>query len=418
MDRITRVLVLTLLSSLTALSCSSEPTGPQDPLDARQLSADLRADADEVVAGNNAFALDLYTDLRAAKGNLFLSPFSISTAFAMVYGGARGTTEEQIAEVFHFGLDQARLHTLYHALLASLDTGIGFDGYKLDIANRLWGQKGFAFLPAYLDLTRESYGAELQTLDFQADPTACRNTINAWVAEQTAQRILDLMPAGSITADTRLVLTNAIYFKGKWATEFDPELTRPAPFYVTPEQTVDVDMMAMKDFTYSTYATEDVTLAELPYRGQDLSMVLIVPTRLDGLSEVEAQLTPELLAAWIGSMEPREQDLYLPRFEMESSFGLNDVLVRMGMPDAFDANAADFSGMDGKRDLSIQAAVHKAFVKVNEEGTEAAAATGVGVGVTSLPPSVRADHPFLFLIRDKVTGSILFLGRMSDPTAG
>jgi serpin B len=214
------------------------------------------------------------------------------------------------------------------------------------------------------------------------------------------------------------VLTNAIYFKGKWATEFDPELTRPNPFYVTPDQPVEVDMMVMKDFTYPTYATQDVALAELPYRGKDISMILLVPTRLDGLGAVEASLTPENLAAWMDALEPRKQDLYLPRFEVASEFGLNDVLVAMGMPDAFDPQTADFSGMDGERDLSIQAAVHKAFVKVNEEGTEAAAATGIGVGVTSMPPSVRADRPFLFLIHDNVTGSILFLGRVTDPTAG
>jgi len=417
MNRITRTLYILPVAGLIALSCAGSPTEP-DPFDARQLSADLREEADEVVAGNNTFALDLYGNLRAEEGNLFLSPFSISTAFAMVYGGARGETEQQIAQVFHFGLGQDRLHTLYQALLASLDTGAGFDGYRLDVANRLWGQKGFSFLPSYLDLTRNQYGAELEVLDFQADAEACRTTINNWVADHTGQLIKDLMPAGSITSLTRLVLTNAIYFKGKWATEFDPDLTRPIPFYVTPEQTVEVDMMVMKEFTYSTYATEDVALAELPYRGKDISMILLVPTRLDGLPAVEAVLTPENLAAWMGAMEPRKQDLYLPRFEVASEFGLNDVLAAMGMPDAFDPQTADFSGMDGERDLSIQAAVHKAFVKVNEEGTEAAAATGVGMGTTSVPPSVRADRPFLFLIHDNVTGSILFLGRVADPTAG
>jgi serpin B len=176
-------------------------------------------------------------------------------------------------------------------------------------------------------------------------------------------------------------------------------------------------MMALRKFTYPTYATADVALAELPYQGKDLSMILLVPTRVDGLGAVEAQLTPANLAAWLEALEPREQDLYLPRFEVESSFGLNDVLAAMGMPDAFDSEAADFSGMDGRRDLFIQAAVHKAFVKVNEEGTEAAAATGVTLGTTSLPPQVRADRPFLFLIRDNVTGSLLFLGRVTDPTA-
>ncbi len=403
---------------LLAAGCGGDhPTRAGDPMQARRLPEALREEAGQVVRGNTAFALDLYRRLAPEReGNLFLSPFSISTAFAMVQAGARGRTADQIASVFRFPAGGDRLHPVFAALLRSLDTGASFGGYRLSIANRLWGDEGFTFLPAYLDVTRESYGAELETLDFSGNPEAAREVVNDWVAAHTGDRIRDLMPEGSIDELTRLVLTNAIYFKGNWAAAFDPERTRDEDFHVGPGHAVTVSMMHQKE-KFLSARLDGVSILALPYAGQDLSMILILPDAVDGLAEVEKRLTPETLGTWMGALQPREIDVSLPRFETTSEFSLNQVLAAMGMPDAFDSYAADFSGMDGQRDLVIQAAVHKAFVKVNEEGTEAAGATGISVGVTSLGPGFAADHPFLFLIHDNVTGSVLFLGRIVDPTA-
>ena len=410
-------LLLPLLLVPAAQGCDSDgPADPGDPLEARRLPAEYQAEADELVAGNNAFALDLYGELRGEKGNLFFSPFSISTAFAMLHAGARTQTEAEMAQVFRFPLAQDRLHLLYRELLASLDRGTAFEGYRLSVANRLWGQVGYGFLPDYLAVTRDAYGAPLEPLDFAADPEACRGTINDWVAEKTEDRIRDLMPRGSIDSLTRLVLTNAIYFKGTWETQFDAEKTAKAPFFVTPGAPVSADMMTV-EAEFASGAVDGVSILELPYEGEDLSMIVLLPEELDGLPALEERLTPENLESWVGGLAAREQTVHLPRFEMTRFFPLNETLAGMGMPSAFDPASADFSGINGLRNLCVQAAVHKAFVKVNEEGTEAAAATGISMGETSVPPSFTANRPFLFLIRDNVTGSILFLGRVTDPTA-
>ncbi len=321
-----------------------------------------------------------------------------------------------MAQVFHFPLEQDRLHVLYRELLASIDRGAAFEGYRLNVANRLWGQQGFPFLSDYLAVTRDMYGAELQPMDFASDPEACRGTINQWVESKTEERIQNLMPPGSINALTRLVLTNAIYFKGSWATQFDEKKTTKSAFHVTPSNTVTVDMMTVEAEFPSTWA-DDVAILELPYKGKDLSMIVLLPDATDGLKALEDRLTVENLNAWLGDLVERDQPVYFPRFEMTKFFSLNATLAEMGMPSAFDPMSADFSGIDGTRNLCVQTAVHKAFVEVNEEGTEAAAATGISVGETSAPTPFTADHPFLFLIRDNVTGSILFLGRVTDPTA-
>jgi len=407
---------LGLLFVTALLSCASDnPAKPGDPMQTRQLPVEYQAEASEVVAGNNAFAFDLYHKLAKDEGNLFFSPFSISTAFAMLHAGARTQTESEMAQVFHFPVEQDRLHVLYRELLASVDRGAAFEGYRLNVANRLWGQQGFPFLPAYLAVTRDMYGAELAPMDFASDPEACRGTINQWVASKTEERIQNLMPAGSINALTRLVLTNAIYFKGTWATRFDEKKTTKMAFHVTTSNTVTVDMMTVEAKFPSTWA-DDVAILELPYKGKDLSMIVLLPDATDGLAALEDRLSVENLNDWLSTLVEREQPVYLPRFEMTKFFSLNGVLADMGMPSVFDPAAADLSGIDGARDLFVQTAVHKAFVKVNEEGTEAAAATGISVGYTSVPTPFTADHPFLFLIRDNVTGSILFLGRVTDPT--
>jgi serpin B len=392
-------------------------TGPgPDPLTARQLPQGIRTDADAVVAGNNRFALDLYRNVKKEQeGNLFFSPFSVSTAFAMTYAGARGTTEAEMAAVFHFPGEPVRLHEGFEALLHSLDTGAGFGGYRLNIANRLWCQSGFTMLGPFLDITRERYGAGLEPVNFKTAPEDARNTINTWVEDKTNGKIQDLMPRGSITTDTRLVLTNAVYFKGLWLRQFDPAQTRNRDFRVDATRTVSVPIMSQKgDFDFGR--PEGLKVLRLPYQTQDLAMIFLLPDADDGLAGVEDRLTPDNLAAWLESADEATVTVFIPRFRIESKFSLNGTLSDMGMPTAFD-DRADFSGMTGAMRLVIQSAVHQGYVEVNEEGTEAAAATGIGVGVTSVPPTFTADHPFLILIRDEVTGSILFLGRVVDPSA-
>jgi serpin B len=390
------------------------PTRP-DPIAARQLPEEFRAEASDLVQGNNAFALDLYHQLaKADDGNLFLSPFSISTAFAMTYGGARGRTEAEMAQVFRFPLDQDRLHPVFGALLKSLDTGMGFDGYRLNIANRLFGQEGYGFLDAYLGLTRDHYDAELEPMDFVGDPDGSRRHINAWVEDRTEERIKDLLPERSITSNTVLVLVNAIYFKGNWAARFDAAKTEDSPFHVAPGNEVTVPIMHQKQ-TFPVGHGEGVELLELPYQGQDLSMIVLLPNAEDGLADLENRLTPENLTAWLGTMHDTELDIYLPKFTVTSKFKLKQTLSVMGMPTAF-GPTADFTGMNGIGGLFISDAYHKAFVTVDEEGTEAAAATAVVIDRSGVPSEFRADHPFLFLIRDNVTGSILFLGRVVDPS--
>ncbi len=396
--------------------CGDSVTRP-DPMVERQLPEEFRGEASDLVRGNNTFALDLYHRLaKVDDGNLFLSPFSISTAFAMTYGGARGETESEMAAVFRFPLDQDRLHPVFGALLTSLDTGMGFDGYRLNLANRLFGQEGYGFLDAYLALTRDHYAAYLERLDFGADPEGSRRHINTWVEDRTEDRIKDLLPENSITPNTTLVLTNAIYFKGNWAARFDAAKTEDAPFHVAAGNDVTVPIMHQKQ-TFAVGYAQGVKLLELPYQGRDLSMIVLLPSAGNGLTDLESRLTPEDLDLWLGSMHDTEIEVYLPKFTMTSKFKLKQTLSALGMPIAF-GPGADFSGMNGGGGLFISDAYHKAFVTVDEEGTEAAAATAVVIDRTSLPPEFRADHPFLFLIRDNVTGSILFLGRVVDPSAG
>src|SRR5262245_12632062 len=376
--------------------------------------------ADATVAQDvNLFAVDLYAHLRSTeKGNLFFSPQSISTALAMTYAGARGETAEQMARTMHFSLPQDRLPPAYAELMHALRGG-GTQSYRLSIANRLWGQRGMSFLEPFVEVTRRDYGAELGLVDFATKAEGARGEINGWVAKETEQKIRDLIPAGVLGPDTRLVLANAIYFRGDWAHQFEKSATREQPFHVSGGTTVAVALMFAK-MTVGFGAQPDggLKVVELPYKGDDLSMLVLLPDAPDGLADMEAKLTAENLRQWTTGLVRRDVLVYLPRFSEESGFGLGSTLAAMGMPLAF-SDRADFSGMNGKRDLSISAVLHKARVDVDEQGTEAAAATGVAVGVRAVrpeePPTFRADHPFVFFIRHNPTGAILFLGRLTNP---
>lgn len=375
-----------------------------------------KADKKVVVRGNNAFALDLYATLKDLDGNLFFSPYSISTALAMTYAGTRGNTQAQMARVFHFDLDQEDLHPAFRVLINQLNAQGKRRGYQLNIANALWGQKGYRFLKEFLDLTRTNYGAVLNEVDFTSEAAreVARRRINTWVEKQTKGKIKDLIKPGILNELTRLVLTNAIYFKGDWASQFEEEQTKLSPFTVRVDKKIDVPMMCQSgDFKFMEEA--GFQMLELPYVENELSMVVLLPKKMDGLAELEDSLTADNLKEWLGSLREQRVNVYLPKFKITSEFRLDKTLKSMGMTDAFSPEA-DFSGMTGDTDLFISAVLHKAFVDVNEEGTEAAAATGVVMEMCVSPVLFfRADHPFIFLIRDTRSGSILFLGRLMNP---
>jgi serpin B len=375
-----------------------------------------------IAQANNAFALDLYGRLTAgSQGNLFFSPNSIETALAMTYAGARGDTASQMAAVLHLPATSDAVHKDLGDFLKTLngpaaDTGKP-RGYTLTVANALWAQQGYSFLPAFINLVQTNYGAGLQTVDFVNNTEAARQTINAWIEKKTHGKITNLIPQGALTELTRLVLTNAIYFKGSWAYPFDKAATNPEPFHVSASEDKSVPMMH-RTGEYGYTETDTLQALQLRYAGGDLSMIILLPKQSDGLPSLEKQLTPAELDDLLGNLDDQKVIVSIPRFKLTEQFELGPVLQSLGMVDAF--GVADFSGMDGKRDIGISSVIHKAFVDVNEEGTEAAAATAVAVagmamGMEPPTPVFRADHPFLFLIRDEKSGAILFMGRYVKP---
>jgi serpin B len=369
----------------------------------------------ELVAGNTTFALNLYQALRSRPGNLFLSPYSISSALAMTYAGARGETAAQMRSTLHFTLPKGSLHLTFHALDSILTGRTGGSALQLNLANAIWGQSGYPFTPEYLALLADAYVAEVERADFAADPETARAKINDWVLRKTNAKIEELLAPGIVTTDARLVLGNAIYFYGMWKTPFEKDKTILAPSYLLDGKQVLVPMMQRKAL-YRYTEGPDYQAIELPYNGETLAMLILLP-RPGSFEAFEAGLNAAWLTMILDALNPQEVTLSLPRFELDAEFSLADTLATLGMPAAFQPALADFSGMDGTRNLSIDFVVHKAFVSVSEEGTEAAAATGVGMRLT-LATTMNVEHPFLFLIRDVATGTILFIGRVVDPTAG
>jgi serpin B len=381
-----------------------------------------------VVAGDTAFALDLYGRLATQPGNLFFSPYSISSALAMTYGGAAGLTAAEMSKTLHFDLPSPRLHAAFGGLNEALNVGGQKGGYSLSMANALWGQQGVAFLAPFLDLVQRDYGAGLTQLDFKHDAEGARKTINDWVADKTHGKITDLIARGALNQLTRLVLTNAIYFKGNWEREFKKEMTSDQPFYAAPGKQAPARLMEQTgDFGYFENGT--FQLLEMPYKGKDLAMVALLPRDNNGLTVLEKELSADVLQGWLAKAHYGKVEVYFPKFKMTEQFSLGEELKAMGMPGSFDQRKADFSLMNGKQpgeagSLSISEVIHKAFVECNEEGTEAAAATAVVMRMTATAmtrhrptPVFRADHPFLFLIRDLHSDEILFLGRVVDPNA-
>ncbi|TWU44137.1 Serpin (serine protease inhibitor) [Novipirellula aureliae] len=379
------------------------------------------ADLSEIADGSNQFALDLYQQLQTKEGNLFFSPSSISTALAMTYAGAAGETEAEMANTLHIQMPNERLHEGMKTLQDFWRSPDPSKGIKLNLANRLWGKESFEFQPDFLRVTRDQYDAELAQLNFAQRENA-RQTINDWVEDQTENKITDLIPKGAITSDTRLVLTNAVYFYGTWRDPFKERLTKVEDFHLTATDTIKAPLMHRVDeFQYGD--VDDIQILELPYGDGSLSMVVLLPKEVDGLADLEAKLSSPNLQRWMASVRDEDEvRVFLPKFKTTSQFEMSSTLETMGMKSAFDPDAADFSGMTGGRDLFISAVIHKAFVDVNEQGTEAAAATGIVMKLAAAmeeepkqPPVFRADHPFVFMIRDNRTQAIMFLGRVSNP---
>jgi len=403
-----RTLVAIMLSVLLFSGCRKENR-------IQPIEGGVAADAASSV---NEFAVDMYRELAAEDGNLFFSPASISTALAMTWAGAGGETAMETATVLHLNSDREKVLADYSQLLIGL---AGNDStFTLNVANRLWGQKSFPFNPTYISQIQNYFGGGFEAMNFAANADRERQAINQWVANRTEDRIQDLLPAGTITGDTRLVLTNAVYFLGDWVFPFPARGTKDEDFHTAGGTTIKTPTMKLKK-KLLYYSDDSLAMLALPYLGDNLEFVVILPHDKKGLPDVEASLNTSALQKNIEAMSPQKMDVHLPRLNLAQSFKLNEVLQKLGMEKAFSEKAADFSGMSDVGGLIISSVVHKSFLKVDEKGTEAAAATGVSIAVTSMPMPSKpptpfiADHPFLFLIRQKDTGAILFMGRMNNP---
>ena len=401
------------------------PSGTEETPTPQPSPGQQSSPLDTVIDTNNAFAIDLYRQLKRdpeyRDSNIFFSPFSISTALAITYEGAREQTADQIRSVFHFPDNKSVLQHGTSDLIARINDQANV--YTLRTANALWAEQSHPFLPDYISTAGRYYSAKTTNLDFVHHPEESRITINQWVEDQTEDRIKDVIPRGAIDSNTTLVITNAIYFKGTWVKQFEPALTRDADFLSGNGDTVRVPMMQRTDdaavFRYAE--TDSLQVLEMPYEsgdGTELSMLVLLPK--DGsLDTIEKSMDAGMIQEIRKSFAYKIVRVYFPKFTMETKYFLPRTLTAMGMPTAFTADA-DFSGMDGSRDLFITDVIHQAFVDVNEEGTEAAAATAVIVGRGAAPleetiPVFRADHPFMFLIQDNETGNILFMGRVINP---
>lgn len=411
-----KIFLAPLLSALMLLGTID--AAPQEPVDRQQ--AILMLDVEQNVDDNNAFAMDLYGQLKDGKGNLFISPYNISSALAMAYDGADGDTATQMAKALHFSLKKKELAKTFGWLNDYLTTTSGDSEYKLFIANALWVQTNQQIKQEFKSHIRDDYKATIQELDFQSEAEKARNLINAWVLGKTEGKISDLLPVKSIDSNTRFVITSTIYLKAPWQHTFKEKTTKPQPFYISEEQIVQTPIMQeTNNFPY--FKGDGFSLLELPYMptsngSPNLAMLVLLPDDIAGVAEAETNLSLDAFKSWLPQLKMEHVHVWLPKFTFSGEFTLNDVLKKMGMVAPFNRDA-DFSKMSFLKSLSISSIVHKTFLDVTEKGTEAAAATGVVIGVTSVyqPKEAihfKADHPFLFFIIDKDTGLILFMGRL------
>jgi len=402
---------------LAACSGESGPTEIRSQLDRNMNPAVTSDELATLVDSNTAFAADLYRQVRTEPGNLFMSPHSISIALAMTYAGASGNTATEIASTFHWTQAPTTLHAAFDKLdleLAARAEQAKGDTipFRLKTANSMWGQQGKTFMQPFLDTLAINYGAGVHVLDFRGDPNGARQVINGWVEDRTNDRIKELLPEGTVRSSTSLVLTNAIYFSAAWQDPFEPANTKDAPFRTADGSTIQTSTLHQTG-AYRYGEGETFRAAELPYDGGQLSMVVVVPS---DLASFEANLSGDAIRGIMGSLRSADVELALPKFRFDAPLGLREHLRALGMKDAFESTA-DFSGIDGAKSLLIQDVLHKGFVAIDEKGTEAAAATAVIIGETSVPErrKLTVDKPFLFFIRDLPTGAILFVGRVVDP---
>lgn len=362
----------------------------------------------------NRFTFEIYSVINKESNNVFFSPYSISSAFSMLYEGAQGTTRDELQAVFHYAKDDAERRSIAKSALSELNKPNG--NYKLSSANALWVQKDYPILKSYYKILRENYSAKSINLDFVEKTEHSRIIINKWVESKTNKKITNLFPPNSITEDTKAVLTNAVYFKGDWKTQFDKKLTQDNDFKLTAQKAIKTPMMRITKY-FDYIENDELQILKMPYKGDNLSMLVLLPK--NDLPSLEKELTAEKLNEWKGKLARNEVSVQFPKFTMNTDYDLITSLSSMGITSVFSDKKADLSGITGDKDLYVNAAIHKAFVDVHEEGTEAAAATGIGAVPTSIPPppkTFNADHPFIFLIQDDRTGMILFMGKVTDPT--
>jgi serpin B len=405
------VIIFLMILCLPILSSGKEPS----------------AGAKTLVRGNTEFALEMYSKLKQEKGNIFFSPYSISSAMGMVYAGARGETEKQMAKTLRFFLNQQDIHPEFAELNAELNK-LQDNDLRLSVANSLWTQQDYKFSDDYLALTQKHYGVSVTPVDYIHAAEKARSLINQWVSDKTENKIREILQPGELDPLTRLVLVNAIYFKGRWENQFEKRVTIDAPFYLAASKSVQVPTMGKTSwFRYDE--TDNLQILEMPYVGRNISMIILLPKEIYGLRQIENYLSFENFEKWRKLPERREVLVFLPKFKMTSQFELKKILQQMGMVDTFSIETANFSSMNGKNCASgnpdclyISDAIHKAYVDVDEGGTEAAAVTadtgirGAAADIKPFPPTFRADHPFLFLIQDRQSGGILFMGRVTDPS--
>jgi serpin B len=375
----------------------------------------MAQDDSSISDGNNRFAADVYKQIKTEPVNQFYSPLSISSALAMTYAGAKGETLKQMSNTLYFSENQEELHSNFSHLIKML-TETEAEGIQLNIANSLWLQENMQVLDQYLSITNKYYQAGINKVNFITNPENSRKTINNWVEKNTNNKIIDLLPDGSIHSQTRMVLVNAIYFNGAWEKVFDKNKNTTEPFFVF--KTCETQATFMNNYINSGFYEDNLlSIAEIPYRNKNQSMIIILPKSKYGLKEVEKLFEQNLLPDYFEKMEDRRINLSIPKFKSESTYKLQEELSKMGMPVAF-SNNADFSGITGDKSLAIDKVIHKAFIDVNEEGTEAAAATAVTMRKTAIlldEAQFKADHPFIYLIKDNETNTILFVGRLMNP---
>lgn len=403
--------ILSFAVALAAGGCNQ--SGADSPRDARVVQQ-LTPALTPVIDGNNEFAWDLYRAAAAAPGNLFFSPFSISAALGMTYAGAAGSTADQMRSTLAIQTSDAEFHTQFGALIRDLSGEKRGRGYQLLVANRLFVQAGMQLQSEFATINADDYAAPAEALDFNQQPDAARDRINAFVKQRTADKIPELMAPGTPGAGTALVAVDAIYFNASWAERFDPNATTPQPFRLASGDSVSVPMMSHEG--HYGFASDDATsVIELPYQDDELSLVVLLPKDQTDLATLEASLDRDRVNAWIGQLNRQELTLTLPKFELASELPAKSLLQSLGMTVPFESGA-DFSKMfEPAQDVYIDDVIHKAYVKVDERGTEAAAATAVTIKTVSAALPFVIDHPFVYFVRDRLTGAILFIGRLEDP---